>query len=317
MNENYKKILIGSCGGLVGSYLSRYYKDKGYYVYGADANPNCVTKFFLDKFLLVDRFDDDNYISSVVNILNEENIEYYIPTHSREMSLVSKNESFIREKTGTKFIVSDYETFLKLDSKEEMNRNLSCVGIPVPKIYHLNELKEKYLPVIFKKSFSSGSNGIQIINNINTIDNFRNDYKEGCFFEFINGDEYTVDCVYDNESNLIAYNQRKRLKSMGGAVIITQNDYDFPIDYYIESISKSFKFRGCVNFQYILNDNKPYFTDINLRFPAGGLPLTVNSGIDVPMIIIDIMDKKTIKNINSCQFNKKMMYRYFNEIYEG
>ena len=42
---------------------------------------------------------------------------------------------------------------------------------------------------------------------------------------------------------------------MGGAVIITQNDYDFLINNYIDIISKSFEFKGCVNFQYILKSH--------------------------------------------------------------
>lgn len=317
MHAYKKKILIGSCGGLVGSYLSRYYKSKGYYICGVDANPNCVTKFFLDKFLLIDKFDNISFVDSIVSILNNESIDYYIPTHSKEIPLISKYENFIREKTKSKFIVSNYDTFLKLDSKEEMNINFSFAKIPVPRMYNFKELKDENLPVIYKKTFGSGSNGVQVIKNINTLSDFVNNYEEGNFYEYIDGDEYTVDCIYDNDSNLIAYNQRKRLKSMGGAVIITQNDYDFPIDDYIKTISKSFEFRGCVNFQYILKNSTPYFIDVNLRFPSGGLPLTVNSGIDIPMIILDIMDNNVIKNVKSCQFDKKIMYRYFNEIYEG
>ena len=84
----------------------------------------------------------------------------------------------------------------------------------------------------------------------------------------------------------------------------------------VKKLESNWDFRGCVNFQFIVRENVPYFIDINLRYPSGGLPITVHSGIDVPHIIIRLADGDAINekeySINS---NVRVMYRYYEEVY--
>ena len=165
-----------------------------------------------------------------------------------------------------------------------------------------------------KQKNGSGSHGACVIPNM-AIHKAYVENGDSAFFEYIEGDEYTCDCLFDFNGNLIGSYERKRVKTLGGAVSITEGTGTcYGLDY-IKIIAKHWRLCGCVNFQYIVKDGVPYFTDINLRYPSGGLPLTVAAGLDIPKLIIKILDGEKICSFGGA-LQKKRMYRYFEEIYE-
>lgn len=312
--NNVKRLLIGSCGGLTGSYLTRQFKNKGYVVVGGDVSENNVTRWFVDEFYKIPSANDDRFIESIIKVLKEKEIYGYIPTHSKEIRSIAQHEKEIRDYWDGHFIVSPYETYRLLDDKNIANQQLAKIGIPVPHMYEKEEMPLEY-PIFMKPNQGSGSAKAQKIETKGLYKEYMKLYPDSTFYEFLEGAEYTADCMFDYSGRLIAYNQRMRVKNMGGAVIITQNDYNFNALPYIETIAKNFVIRGCVNFQYIVSNETPYFIDINLRYASGGLPLTVASGIDIPQMILDIWEGKQLNNVCSCPAPNKTMYRYFNELY--
>lgn len=310
------KVLIGSNGGLTGVYLAKQFKKHDYiYVCGADSAKISAGKFFVEKQFELPNSNASSFIEKLIVLLNREHIDIYLPTHSREIEVVSKNEDKLRKNTRARFIVSPKETFEALDDKVNMNREFQKAGISVPKL--IEDFDCDY-PIFMKRNLGSGSAGSLIIDNQSIHKAYAKTYNDLSFFELIKGDEYTLDCLFDREGNLIGYNQRKRLKTIGGAVRITQNSHNFDVSEYIKKIAKSWKFCGCVNFQYIVKNGIPYFIDTNLRYPSGGLPLTVASGLDVPMLTVKMLTGERIsKSDVNLVPNKKIMYRYFEEIFEN
>lgn len=311
------KILIGSCGGLTGSYLSRRFKEiTGVYVVGADLSSENATKFFVDEFHLLPPANSFNYIDKLIELLITSEIDAYIPTHSKEIKKVSQFEEKILSSWGGKLLVSPYRSYEQLDNKQIANANLKRLGIPVPNMYKNEEIPANF-PVFVKPNVGSGSSDSYIVFTKQEYVDKIQQHKDCTAYEFIDGKEFTVDCMFDDKGELIAFNQRERVKNMGGAVIITRNDYSFDIKPYLDKIAAEYCIKGCANFQYILKDNIPYFIDVNLRYASGGLPLTVESGINVPQLMLDIWNGKDKFNINSCPKPGKIMYRYFCELYEG
>lgn len=311
-----KRVLVGSCGGLTGSYLARQFRQKGIYVVGADASRENVTKFFLDDFVVLPKANADSFIDQLLTVLCDKNIDAYFPTHSSEIRKIAECEDELRNRWHGKFVVSPYATYQALDSKSGANASLRQIGIPVPKQF-FEEGEIENFPIFMKQNVGSGSAKAQKIQTIGLYREYKKIDKEAQFFEYIDGKEYTVDCMFDENGKMMAYNQRHRMKSMGGAVIITQNDYRFDIEPYLRLIEQNFLIKGCVNFQYILRDNVPYFTDVNLRYPSGGLPLSVASGINVPQIMLDLWESRKPTNVISCGAPGKIMYRYFEEKFDG
>lgn len=310
------RILVGSCGGLTGSYLVRqFHQIPGCYVIGADAETGNSTRYFTDEFSCLPHVSSPDFVPQLICLLREKKVDCYFPTHSREILEISRLETQLRSVWNGGFLVSPYETFEALNNKRTANETLRKAGIPVP------ELLENYCgtiqyPVFMKPDEGSGSRKAMAIETPLLHRAYR-DLDPSCsFYQLIEGQEYTVDCIFDTQGHLLAYNQRLRCKRMGGAVIMTQNNYDFDISPWLKKLEKAFIFKGCVNFQYILSEGVPYFIDVNLRYASGGLPLTVASGIKVPQILLDLLLHRPLGEIPSCPADRKIMYRYFNEIYE-
>ena len=310
-----KRILIGSCGGLTGSYLTRQFRQLGCYVIGADAGERNATRFFADEFVKLPVAKSEAFISKLLDVLRDYRIDYYIPTHSQEIRVVSQNEELLRNCWSGAFLVSPSETFDMLDDKKTANAHLTAAGIPVPQMYQSLADVEQY-PVFMKPNVGSGSRDSRKVETLQLAQAYEAIQPDSTFYRCITGTEYTVDCMFDDRGRLLGYNQRVREKSMGGAVIVTRNDYRFDILPYLKKLESAFVFKGCVNFQYILSDGVPYFIDINLRYASGGLPLTVESGVHVPRIMLDLFERRPVEGVQSCAADGKTMYRYFEEIFE-
>lgn len=310
-----KRILIGSCGGLTGSYLTRQFQKLGCYVIGADASERNATRFFVDEFVKLPPAKNEEFLNLLVATLKKHEIDYYIPVHSKEFRVIAKNERWLREHWNGKFIVTPQRTFELLDNKRIGTIQLAAIGIPVPKLYEdLSEVPK--FPVFMKPDTGSASRGARKVETRRLAEAYAEIEPESTFYECISGTEYTVDCMFDDKGKLLGYNQRVREKSMGGGAIISRNDDHFDILPYLKKLEAAFVFKGCVNFQYILSDNIPYFIDVNLRYASGGLPLAVASGLHIPLLLLDIFEGKPIGEIVKGDVNGKTMYRYFEEIFE-
>lgn len=308
-----KRILIGSNGGLTGIYLARRFGNTGKYeIYGTDSNTITAGRFFVDKQVTISGADDDSFTDELIYILKKNDIDYYFPTHSKEIKRISRDSDKICKEVNTKFIVSPIETFEKVESKESAYYSLSKSGIPTP--YMIAGMPEKF-PVFMKNKIGSGGGGSRILKTEREYEAYK-DNSDVCFFEVMNGKEYTIDCIFDCSGKLLIYNSRERIKTIGGAVSITENAPELDILPYLRKLEENWIFKGCVNFQCIVSAGIPYFTDINLRYASGGLPLSVNSGMKIEEILIRLLDGEKIKwGEYTMDKQHRQMYRYFEEIY--
>lgn len=316
------KILIGSNGGLSGVYLAKNLSQcEQIEIYGADSLERSVGKFFVKKQFVLPNATSESFVDELISLINREKIDIYMPTHSKETKIVSRNENIIRSRCDAAFFISPYETYMALEDKSDATRNLERIGIPVPQL--LANPNEKDYPIFMKYNVGSGSKGTGLVENRMLYEAFKNSYIDASFYEYIRGIEYTVDCLFDGEGVLQCFNQRIRERSVGGAVSVSSTDNHFDILPWIKKISQTWKFCGCVNFQYILMDNVPYFIDINLRFPAGGLALTVETGMDIPKLMVNLLSDgekvpvSYVANGNHQYLCKNIrMYKYYEEIFE-
>lgn len=312
-----KRVLIGSCGGLTGYFLAKQFKlYSNLDVWGMDAENPRGTGFIIDDFLSAPAStNEDDFISFLIENLNRNCIDYYFPTHSKEILMISKYEEKIREKTDTNFIVSPYKTFQALNKKLDANRNLKEIGLNVPKVY--TQLDQVIYPAFCKPNEASGSKNAFVINNYEEYKVLKKMYSDLQCMEYLSGDEYTVDAVFDSSAKLISYNQRIRIRQQGGATIYTKNDFSVDVYEDLVKISQKFPCKGVVNFQFFLNEGKVFYTDINLRYASGGLPLSVESGIHIVPLLLDILDNNKIDYQKyKSDRKKRTMYRCYEERFQ-
>ena len=143
----------------------------------ADTNPLAAGFSFSDKYYQTPRSDKPNFISVILKICKKEKIKIVIPTFSSELPIFARNkELLIRE--GVKMAISSYDSFLITEDKIKTNEYFEKWGIPSPKIYKDEEIKNKKVrfPVIIKPINKSGSKGAIKVKN----------WEELSFFEKFN-----------------------------------------------------------------------------------------------------------------------------------
>jgi len=315
------KILIGSCGGLTGLYLSRLIRTFQWLdaeLFGFDISDKVPTKFFIDyHYILPPSNEEEHFIKALSELLNREDIDVYIPTHSFEGRVLSKYADDLRNIVRTRFVISPFKSFEALENKKNLYNNLDKLGIDTPRRFSKDHTNWSF-PLFVKPIYGSGSKNTVVVRSINELDLYVERTDDVLILEYLTGTEYTVDTYFSKNGELIGYNQRIRLKNIGGAAVITENNYDVDVGEQIKTISKNFPILGPANFQFFFtNDGRIVFTDVNLRFASGGLPLTVRSGLNIPALLIkDLLNMRIDPSDFLLDKKRRVMYRYFCEMFE-
>ncbi len=94
-------------------------------------------------------------------------------------------------------------------------------------------------------------------------------------------------------------------------------NHSFDIAPYLQMLSSHFfSFGGCVNFQYIVRDDILYFIDINLRATRPADSPNGRAGLDIPRLLLELLDGEAISPLGCCGNDGLTMYRYFDEYFE-
>lgn len=311
-------ILLTSAGGSTGTYLIRLLKKclgEKVKIVAVDANNNVPAKVLADRFYVVPSFSNESeYLSSLQKIVAEEKITHMIPVTSYDMDFYTSHPLSI----GVKRLIVDEETNRVLSNKRECYRFLSSLGVYVPRCYEGEMPGKEDYPLFFKPCQGSGSKKTHKIIDAEDYLYWKAHSAGSMFMEFLGGDEFTVDCLFDNGGKCVGFFNRKREKTVSGGAVVTtavcDNETLFPIIRALESMGK---LRGPINFQYIKNSRgQPVVFDFNTRFASGGLPLAVECGFNIPLKLIELMDTGyTELYIQIAKTDGTTMIRYYDELF--
>lgn len=304
-------VLLTSVGGLTGTYLTKLLSEK-YQLIGIDMSEHVPLKQELRRFYRVPAVINEGYIPTLEEIIKREKIDIIIPVSSYDMNVLSKCH-YLLEKYNVDSCMMDYEWHSKLHNKATCYRYLNSLGIATPKIF----TKIRF-PLVMKENESSGSKGTQVIQNLEDYNYWKKKMSDYILTEYLDGDEYTVDCLFGYKGENLGFNIRKRVKTSGGGAVITTNTYTYAeqIEMIINKLTNSGKIKGPVNFQFKVKENEIYIFDFNTRFASGGLPLTVESGFNIPERLVKLIMEKNVQKWNLNFENEGLtMIRYYNETF--
>lgn len=308
-------ILLTSAGGLTGIFLSKHLSSrKDINIIAIDISAINPLKKWVKKFYTVPLIEDKNYLNSIKEIVTNEKIDIIIPITSYDVKFYSDKK--IRANLGpTKLLLVDEDMDKILSEKDRCYKYLNSIDIKTPKIY-LN-IKEVKYPLIMKPIRGSGSKNVNLIQGAEELEYWSKRNSNFILVEYINGKEFTVDCLFDNDGVCYGANVRERIKMNGGGAVVTKNNYDINIQPVLQKLEKSKKIKGPVNFQFKLTENNDLIIfDFNTRFASGGLALSVKSGFDIPNVLVDYLSGKEIAKWHpSPENNNLYLIKYFEEFY--
>lgn len=305
-------ILLTSAGGLTGTFLIKHLTIKGKYrLIGCDMQPVIPMIDLLEQYYQVPSNTDCLYIKTIEKIILQERIDVVIPVSSFDIDLYSNG--ILYEQLKNKMLIMPYKRHEELHNKRKCYQYLNKLGILTPEVFGT----PPYFPLVLKTEKGTGSKGTLKIEDEIAYSFWNNQWKNCFLSEYIPGDEFTVDCLFDRQGICVGYNNRKRIKMNGGGAVISQNVIENELDEIISILEKESRLIGPVNFQYKYKKDKICIFDFNTRLASGGLPLTVASGFDIPSKMIQIiLEGKTDKWTISKDKENLTMYRYYEEVFK-
>ena len=288
-----KRILISAAGGPVAVNVIKYLKEQGYFVIGMDSNSDVAAKFICDKFYSSPIISEPNK-QKYINLLKSIEFDIFYPWLDEELKLISEKE--FPESLKHKIIISPPSTINLCLDKILFHSYCTSKNILVPS-------KTDSVPAFIRHRYSRGSKGAQLIIHKELLSAYRSTH-DILSTEFIDGDEFTIDVLTDNNGQFMFAVPRQRIISSNVSLCGRVNMDDELIEY-AKHIVQKFKFRGPINIQVIRSNKKIYMIEINPRI-SGTCILSIEAGFDL------FKEQFTLPTIK----NGLVMYRYFEELYK-
>ena len=278
-------------------------------VCAADCSHTAPALYYADKKYIVSKINSGKYIEDIIAICQKSNIKLVIPTIDTELSILAENKKEIESKTNAIVHISDSEVIEICNDKVKTNVYLEKHGFYVPKIYDKEDLKNNNIifPLFIKPKHGSASKGAHPVYTKEELDAWLFLTDEPIVQDFLEGDEYTVDCFLDFNSNIISIVPRLRLETRDGEIskgIITK---DTLIISEIKKLLNILKPIGQITIQVMKITKGIGFIEINPRF-GGGAPMSIMAGANscINLFKILIGDTKAYKS----DYDQKMFLRF-------
>jgi len=290
------RILVTGLGGMAGGNVVKL-MPKGSVVATTDANPSARNELARlgiagVKFFTVPHADKRDAFKMAVNqIVIRYNIDLIIPTVDEELMALS----YRPEHVNARIIVSPYETIRSCYDKARLYAATKQENF-CPKFVVAKNRQDLAvfgnLPLFMKPRIGRGSRGVKRFENYMEVPK-EDIIEKNVFCEFLPGQEYTVDCLFDLHGKAVVLVPRKRLKIHHGKSALGETIRHAEIEEKVKKLSSIFMFIGPANIQFKADtQGRMKLVEINPRF-SGGLPITADAGANTPEMLYSILQGNT------------------------
>lgn len=257
-------------------------------IFGADISTSAPALYFCDHSVIVPRICDINYIPSLKQICEQENIDALVPTIDTDLVPLAKHKD---EFGATKVVISELSKVALCRDKRFTAAYFHSIGLKSPNpVDNWKQYKDGY-PAFIKPKNGSSSIYAYKVNDEECLKAYAAQVPDYIIQPFIEGTEYTVDVFCDFEGNPIYITPRIRQAVRAGEVLKTQIVQDDTIIAEMLQLVADYKPCGQITVQMIrqAKTGDDYYIEINPRF-GGGAPLTIKAGADSAEAILRLLN---------------------------
>lgn len=303
-----KNVLIFGGGSYNASQVYFALKDTvRYHPILASSNDNHSTFISSDAVTDLPYDSDPGFIDALNACIDENQVEFVIPTHDTAALVLMENEA----KIHATIVCSPLETTRACRYKSLTYEKLAGLDF-VPKTYHRGD-RDIQFPVFAKDDAGQGGRNALKINNYEDFEKIdpRIDYV---ICEYLPGEEITIDCFTDRHGNIQFIQPRVRSRVLNGiSARATPIELTDEIRGIIEGIASRLVFRG---YWYVQcrqdKDGKFKLMEISTRF-AGTFVLSKNLDVNLPLLAVSDfagMDVNILPNTCGIVLDKSYIDRY-------
>lgn len=242
-----------------------------------DMNPELSPACHIaDEYFKAPRVTDIGYLDYLLALCLDHNIGLVIPTIDTELQILAQGREKFAE-NGIHVVISDEKLISLCRDKRKTAELFEQLEIDQPAILDLNNLTFPCFCKPYDGSCSIGA--IALLEPNDLTDELLNNPKN-MFMELIPKSycEYTIDAYYSGNT-LKCLVPRKRLEVRSGEVSKGITRKNFVYDYLMDKVGVLEGARGCITFQFFVNEETKSIKglEINPRF-GGGYPLSNDAG---------------------------------------
>lgn len=259
-------ILITAIGGDIAQSVALIIRKHFPYmnIIGCDCAMQHIQKKFVDKFCLVPKANNADYINKINDFIRHLSIDIVIPLNEDEINIISKNIKLCDKK---KFIIPNGEAIKIGVDKFLTYKKLKKIGISVPWTLLTTSSMPSEYPCIVKSRTGSGSKQFRIIKNKKQALKFYK--KRGFIFQqLLKPANKEITCaIHRNlrgETRTILLLRRLKGGFTSWAKIIKDN----LIIEECNKVAEELKLTGSINIQLIKTKFGPRIFEINPRFSS-------------------------------------------------
>lgn len=272
-----------------------------------------------DKYYIVPRIDDPNYIDNLLEICKKEKVDGILSLIDPELSLLAKNSEKFKE-VGVTIIGSPYDVCeLSLDKMAMFNwlkdNGYNCARSYISKDKFYEDLDGGLIrfPIFVKPYDGSAS---MLINKVYTKKQleFLFEEHEGLMIqEFLDGQEIGADVYIDMISGeVVSIFTKKKLLMRAGETDKSVSFRDVNLFELIKGFVKKAGFKGQIDIDIFEIDGEYYISEVNPRF-GGGYPHAYECGVNNIELILNNLKGNINHYSNDYKENIYMMK--YNDIY--
>jgi len=311
------KLFLPSAGGLTGCFILQHLHEKHpqYYLVAQDTAAYSTAQKLADRFYRTPPVNDPCYVDVVLDIIQKEKIDVVLPISSYDMSVYTKEN--VKERLRAMHIgmltmnEDDYEHFF---DKLRCAETLDAWGLDTPARMQKDAPR---FPCMLKSRRSTGSRKVLRLAGPEDLAYWYAKIEDAFLCEYVEGKEYTVDCLFRADGSCVGWNVRERLKTVGGGAVLCRNADEEEVGIIIKKMEMAKCFKGPLNFQYRVDQaGRRVVFDVNTRLASGGLALSVHAGFDIPALLVRLSCGEDVPNWTRGKENKDLiMLRYYKEMF--
>ena len=272
-----------------------------------------------DKFYVVPRITDPNYIDVILDICRKDHIDGLLSLIDPELSLLAKNAERFKE-VGATVVGSSYELCEMALDKMQMYRwlvdhgyNCARSWLDKNEFFKAVELNEVSYPVFVKPYRGSASISVSKVYDKETVGLLFSHENDLMIQEYLDGREIGADVYIDMISGeVVSIFTKKKIKMRAGETDKAVSFKNQELFDLIEKFVLEAGYRGQIDIDIFEIGGKYYISEVNPRF-GGGYPHAYEAGCDhMKLIMKNLNGVVNQKNIGAYEDNVYMMK--YNEV---
>jgi len=249
-------------------------------ILATDIDPLAPALSEVDRYYLVPRVDDSDYVPTLAKVCRAEAISLIFPLIDPDIPILAEGRAVLEE-AGARLAAVPAAAARIVHDKWETYRFLRSAGLLVPKSWKSLPSAKPEFPLFVKPRIGSAGRGGRKVDSQAELKLALRQTPEPLVQQYLTGPEVTSDVSCGLDGEVWAVVSRQRIEVRWGEVAKGVTVRNEEILAGCVTIARELPACGPITVQCIVQDGRPYFTEINARF-GGGLPLAIAAGVPSP-----------------------------------